>query len=162
MIQLLTNNNSNLINKNRVKCNVINNNLNWFESKKISDQSELSKQYATICQQHRQQKKWVLFINPDESSLDELANTHGVDISKVLCVNVKNKHNGSKQEAGSISLNIEQIKSVLCRGNCSAVILSNALFKQAEIVQLNNCAKKGETQCLLLKTIEPKEKIKLH
>ncbi len=161
MFQHLTNNTNNLTNKNLTICNIVNNNINWFESKKISDQSELSKQYATICQQHKQQKKWVLFINPDEASLDELANTHGVDISKVLCVNVKSKHNGSKQE-DSISLNIEQIKSVLCRGNCSAVILSNALFKQAEIVQLNNCAKKGETKCLLIKTIKAKENVKLH
>jgi cell division inhibitor SulA len=144
------------------KCHIENNHINWFESKSITGKYELSKQYASICQQHIEQKKWVLFINPDEASLEQLASVHGVDISKVLCVNVKNKHYAANQEETK-NLNIEQIKSVLCRGNCSAVILSNAFFKQEEIVELNSCAKQGETQCLVLKTaLQTSASIKLH
>jgi cell division inhibitor SulA len=135
---------------------------NWFEYRSIMGKSELSKQYASVCHQHSQQKKWVLFINPDEASLEQLANIHGVDVSKVLCVSVKNKHVGAQQDETSMNLNIAQIKSVLCRGNCSAVILSNAFLKQEEIVELKLSAEQGETQCLVLKTIQQKERVKLH
>lgn len=162
MLTSLISNTNNLNGTNKSKGNIVNNNTDWFEYKNISNKFELSKQYATICQQHEQQKKWVLFINPDEASLEQLANIHGVDVSKVLCVNVKDKYIDDNHKEKSLGLTIEQIKSVLCRGNCSAVILSNASFKQDEITALNSCAKQGETQCLVLKTIEAKEKTKLH
>jgi cell division inhibitor SulA len=124
----------------------------WLQLADVESQQELSSHYATICQQHNQEKKWVLFINPEESSLDQLAQTHGVDISKVLCVSFKgkNKVNNALDEK-SAHLDIEQIKNVLCRGNCSAVILSNAYFSPVEIIALDNCARLGETQCVLLK-----------
>ena len=127
-------------------------NGNWFELKNITDQYELSQQYATICHLHKKQKKWVLFINPDEASLEQLSSTHGVDISKILCVSVKGRHVNNKKNNVDISLNIEQIKSVLCRGNCSAVILSNAFLAKSEVAELNTCAQLGETQCVLLST----------
>ena len=157
-------------NKHLTASKIENNQANWFESKNVTGKYELSEQYASICQQHEQQKKWVLFINPDEASLEQLAKSHGVDISKVLCVNVKNKPGIDAQDGELLNLNIKQIKNVLCRGNCSAVILSNAIFKEEEIIELNSCAKQGETQCLLLKTIptklvqkiNPKENAKLH
>jgi len=161
MISTLTNNTNNLTSKNIKECNIANNE-NWFELKNITDKSELSKQYATICQQHKQQKKWVLFINPDEASLEQLANIHGVDISKVLCVNVKDKANDDNHNEKTANLNIEQIKSVLCRGNCSAVILSNAFLEQEEILELTDCAEQGETQCLILKTLTYRENTILH
>jgi len=165
MIHTLISNNNQLTEINRE-----NNHANWFESKNVTGKNELSKQYASICQQHKQQKKWVLFINPDEASLEQLAKIHGVDISKVLCVNVKNKPGIDAQDGELLNLNIKQIKNVLCRGNCSAVILSNASFKQEEIIELNSCAEQGETQCLVLKTfpdklvktIYQKESAKLH
>jgi cell division inhibitor SulA len=146
-------NNTNVIN------NVIENAIStplakqtWLQLASVENQQELSSHYATICQQHNQEKKWVLFINPEESSLEQLAQTHGVDISKVLCVTFKgkNKVNNSLNEK-SPYLNIEQIKNVLCRGNCSAVILSNASFAADEITALDSCARLGETQCILLK-----------
>jgi len=166
MLQTISNNNKDLTINSVIQCNEDNNSPHWFESKSIIGKYELSKQYASICQQHRQQKKWVLFINPDESSLEQLSTIHGVDISKVLCVNVKVKQGSTKQEETLINLNIEQIKNVLCRGNCSAVILSNAMLKQDEIVELNTCAIQGETQCIVLKTvtksIDKKQNFKLH
>jgi len=162
MFTTLTNNTKDLNNTNMLNCNTTRSDVNWFEFKSIADKYELSKQYATICQQHKKQRKWVLFINPDEASLEQLAKKHDVDISKVLCVNLKDKHNCDNQHKKSVSLNIEQIKNVLSRGNCSAVILSNAIFKQKEIVELNQCAKQGETQCLVLKTTAGKGNTNIH
>ena len=124
----------------------------WLQYASAENNQELSSHYVTICQQYKQDKKWVLFINPEESSLEQLAQTHGVDVSKILCVSFKgkNKTNNLVTER-SAHLDIEQIKSVLCRGNCSAVILSNASFSDDEIMVLDNCARLGETQCVLLK-----------
>lgn len=124
----------------------------WLKTAYVENNQELCSQYADICQQHNQEKKWVLFINPEESSLEQLAQIHGVDVSKVLCVSFKGKNKTNNViDKKSAHLDIEQIKSVLCRGNCSAVILSNATFQAQEIAELNSCAQFGETQCVLLK-----------
>jgi len=124
----------------------------WLKLASVENHTELSSKYAAICQQHKQEKKWVLFINPEESSLEQLAKTHGVDISKVLCVSFKGKNKiNNMLDSKSAHLDIEQIKSVLSRGNCSAVILSNASFGTEEMAALNSSARLGETHCVLLK-----------
>jgi cell division inhibitor SulA len=144
------NTHSNNINNNPLnKCLV---DQDWLKLTNVDNHQELSSQYANICQQHHQEKKWVLFINPEESSLEQLAQTHGVDISKVLCVSFKGKNKTNHLlNDKSAHLDIEQIKNVLCRGNCSAVILSNASFDANEMSALDSCARLGETQCVLLK-----------
>ncbi len=119
--------------------------VNWLQHTNVNDNYELSNQYAHICQQHKLEKKWVLFINPEESSIEQLAKTHGIDVSKILMVNYK----GAVKSHTKIDL--EQIKSVLSKGNCSAVILSNTDFECEEITQLENSACEGKTQCVLLK-----------
>ena len=120
-------------------------NVNWLQHTNVTTDFELSNQYANICQQHKQEKKWVLFINPEENSIEKLAKTHGIDVSKILMVNYKNTStNRAKVE-------LKQIKSVLSKGNCSAVILSNSLFKANEIAQLESAAKTGKTHCFLVK-----------
>ena len=132
----------------------------WLKLASVENHTELSSKYADICQQHKQEKKWVLFINPEESSLEQLAQTHGVDISKVLCVSFKGKNKvNNLLDAKSAHLDIEQIKSVLCRGNCSAVILSNASFGASEMAALDDCARLGETQCVLLKNNRTNESV---
>lgn len=120
-------------------------NVAWLQQTDVNDDFELSNQYAYICQQHIHTKKWLLFINPEESSIEKLAKTHGVDVSKILMVNYKN----SAKNHSKIAL--AQITSVLSKGNCSAVILSNTDFTQDEISQLENSACQGKTQCLLVK-----------
>ena len=131
------------------KLNMVNNNQqlasNWIRHTKVNNNLELSSQYANICQQHGQEKKWLLFINPEESSIEQLAKTHGVDVSKILMVTDKNTSTTQSK------IELEQIKSVLSKGNCSAVIVSNADFKSEEISQLENSAYQGKTQCVLLK-----------
>ncbi len=124
----------------------------WLQLANVDNYQELSSHYATICQQHGQEKKWVLFINPEESSLEQLVQTHDVDISKVLCVSFKGKNKTQHLcDENSAHLDVGQIKKVLCRGNCSAVILSNANFSADDIAALGQSARFGETQCIVLK-----------
>lgn len=137
------NNNISVIN--RVYDNNTQLNVNWLQHTNVNDNFELSNQYAHICLQHKQEKKWVLFINPEESSIEQLAKTHGVDASKVLMVNFRS------DLTADTKVNLERVKSVLSKGNCSAVILSNSNFKNEEIIQLENAACEGKTQCVLLK-----------
>ena len=123
-------------------------NANWLQYTNVNDDVELCNQYAHICLQHKQEKKWVLFINPEESSIEQLAKIHGLDVSKVLMVNYRNSKSAVKSH---LKIDLEQIKSVLSKGNCSAVILSNTNFKNEEIAQLENAASEGQTQCVLVK-----------
>lgn len=120
-------------------------NANWLQCTNVEDDFELSNQYAHICQQYKQEKKWVLFINPEESSIEQLAKVHDIDVSKILLVNYKSTINTHTK------INLERVKSVLNKGNCSAVILSNTNFNSEEITQLENSACEGKTQCVLLK-----------
>ena len=136
-------NNINIINNSKEIST--NTNANWLQLTNVNNNFELSNQYAYICQQHKQQKKWVLFINPEESSIEQLAHTHDIDASKILMVNYKNS------TRGNIRVELAHIKSVLSKGNCSAVIVSNSSFVTQEIAQLESSAKKGKTQCFLLK-----------
>ena len=141
-------NNLNVINN---STSIDNNTIaNWLQLTQVNNNIELSKQYAHICQQHKQQKKWVLFINPEESSIEQLAQTHDIDASKVLMVNYKSSVNGN------IKVDLAHITSVLSKGNCSAVIVSNSSFAIQEIAQLESSAKKGETRCFLLKNTASK------
>lgn len=142
-----------MFNTNNNNINMITNNynnsasldINWLQHTKVNDSLELSDQYANICQQHKQENKWVLFINPEESSIEQLAKTHGIDVSKILMVNYKNT---SKTRA---KVELEQIKSVLSKGNCAAVILPNSIFAANEIAELESSAKSGQTHCFLVK-----------
>jgi cell division inhibitor SulA len=136
-------NNISMINK--VCNNNVTLNVNWLQHTKVNDNFELSNQYANICQQHKQENKWVLFINPEESTIDQLAKTHGIDVSKILMVNYKN----TSTTRAKIELN--QIKSVLSKGNCAAVILSNSIFAANEIAELESSAEIGKTHCFLVK-----------
>lgn len=120
-------------------------NINWLQHTNVTNHFELSNQYATICQQHKQEKKWVLFINPEENSIEQLAKTHDIDVTKILMVNYKsNVTNRAKVE-------LKQIISVLSKGNCAAVILSNSVFEADEITQLESSARMGKTHCFLMK-----------
>jgi len=139
-----TNNNDiNTISNSNNNSSIIN--LNWLQQANVSNDFELSNQYANICQQHKQEKKWVLFINPEENSIEKLAKTHGIDVSKILMVNYKNT------ATNRAKIGLKQMKSVLSKGNCSAVILSNSMFDDSEIAQLESSAKTGRTHCFLVK-----------
>jgi len=142
---MFSTNNSNINMINNSRDNKAKLNANWLKHTKVNDSFELSNEYAHICLQHKQEKKWVLFINPEESSIEQLAKTHDIDVSKILMVNYKSTAKGNTK------IDLKHVKSVLSKGNCSAVILSNTNFKGEEITQLENSACEGKTQCVLLK-----------
>ena len=112
----------------------------WLDIINIENKADLSKQYADICQQHHLDNKWILMINPEDLSLSQLANTNGIDTSKILKVNT----NKSK-------VALKNIENALSKGNCSAVVLCNASLKHEEIFKLNRSAQQGKTACIVLK-----------
>tara|TARA_R110001592_G_scaffold48168_5_gene151972 strand:+ start:4795 stop:5238 length:444 start_codon:yes stop_codon:yes gene_type:complete len=142
---MLNTNNNNISMISEVYNNSSTVSINWLQHTHVTNNFELSNQYVSICQQHKQEKKWVLFINPEEHSIEQLAQTHGIDVSKILMVNYKNTSSTRAKIA------LKQITSVLSKGNCAAVILSNSLFEADEIAQLERSAKRGKTHCFLVK-----------
>jgi len=113
---------------------------NWLNVKNIENQQQLSRQYTDICQQHCLQKKWILVINPQKNALAHLSDSAWLDTSKILQVNTN-----------KVKVNLENIEKALSKGNCAAVILSNASLAQAELSHLADCARKGKTPCFILK-----------
>jgi len=111
----------------------------WIDVRKLKAEHNLTEQYADICQQHELNKKWILMINPEDDYLDKLAEQNNVDTSKILKVNTR-----------KTKLNIKNVESALCKGNCSAVILCNPSLKKAELSQLKISAEKGKTPCIVL------------
>ncbi len=116
----------------------------WLQKKSVANNLEVSSHYADICQQNKHQHKWVLFINPEEASMDQLASFDEIDTSKALCATVKVSTKGENKKA------IELIKQALSQGNCSAVVLSNTILNQEEVAQLELYAAMGETRCEVL------------
>lgn len=135
------------INKLNVKNanNIINsphiiNSTNWLDIRESSNELELIQQYADICQQHNISNKWILMINPENNSLEQLTSKYQINTSKILRV-----------DTNKVKISINNIQTALSKGNCSAVILCNASLKQYELSQLTECAKQGKTQCIILK-----------
>lgn len=119
-----------------------NHDTSWLQRLNIDNHQSLFDHYSMTCQKNQQQNKWVLIINPDEASIEQLSSTTNIDPSKILCT-----------KANTEILTISLINKILLRGNCSAVILTNTTFAQHEIEELTANAKIGETQCILLKTV---------
>lgn len=127
----------NQVNQN-VQNNVVVKNLG-IDVRKLNIDDSLTEQYANICQQHEINKKWILMINPEDQTLEKLTKTNKVDCSKILKVNTNKTR-----------VNLKNIESALCKGNCSAVILCNPSLKNDELEQLNRCAIQGRTACVVL------------
>jgi len=109
----------------------------WLDVKKINN-ATLPLAYQQICQKHNQQDKWILMVNPEPKSLKQLNHDNNV-ANHVLRV-FSNK----------VKVDIDNIKKALHSGNCSAVILCDAIFSQEEIDQLLASAQQGKTKCILL------------
>ena len=125
------------------KANRINNiTRKWMNIQSIENNHQLTKLYNKVCLQHSPAHKWILMINPEGESLEQLANQHDIDVSKILRVDTKNS-----------SITLSSLTKVLNKGNCSAIILANTDFKQEEISHLSNCAQQGNTQCIVLNNV---------
>lgn len=111
----------------------------WLDQRVISTSQEFSQQYQEICQQHHLEHKWILMINPEDSSLEELSKSDAIDAQKILRVNTEEN-----------KLNVEHIEMALKKGNCSAIIVSNAHLNEQQITQLSKSAQRGKTQCIVI------------
>ncbi len=112
---------------------------NWIDVRNVSDEQSWLEQYTNICQQHEINKKWILMINPEDQSLEQLSKIHHIDTSKILKVNTN-----------KAKMNLQNLASALCKGNCSAVILCNPSLQSDELAQLNQCAAVGNTAFIVL------------
>ena len=110
-----------------------------LDIRNIQMNESLFEQYAEIYQQHEINRKWILMINPEDYSLEQLSKANKIDPSKILKVNTNKKR-----------INLNNIESVLCNGNCSAVILCNPCLEREELKLLKQYARKGKTACIVL------------
>lgn len=110
----------------------------WFDVRQVNHINQLSSEYQELCQKHDHSKKWILMVDAERESLKKL-NHQKVDQSKVLLVN-----------SNKVKVNITAIEKALSSGNCSAVILCDSIFEEAQIAQLTESARKGKTKCILL------------
>ncbi len=111
----------------------------WCNIVRVKNSHDLSAKYQDICQSHHDDNKWILMINPENDSLEQLSNLGKIKPEKILKVN-----------ANKVNVSLEHIKNTLLKGTCSAMILSDAHFSQAELKQIAQCATVGKTQCILL------------
>ncbi|WP_286267208.1 hypothetical protein [Thalassotalea atypica] len=110
----------------------------WIDVKEVKQSQKLSNEYAQLCQKHDKSNKWILMVDPQVNSLRKVSHT-SVDKSKLLLLN-----------SHKVKVDIAAIEKALCSGNCSAVILCDAMFEQEEISKLSASARKGKTKCILL------------
>jgi cell division inhibitor SulA len=123
----------------------------WLNIKDVKNEENMTQQYVDIYQEHRLNNKWILMINPDNKPLALLSDQGEIDPKKILKVNA---HKGN--------INLENIEDALVKGNCAAVILCNATLEKSQIELLTQCAKKGKTQCIILRSEPSKKKQHLH
>lgn len=123
----------------------------WCNIISVNSLGDVSEKYQDICQNHHDDKKWILMINPENSSLEQLSNMGKINPAKILKVN-----------ANKVNVSLEHIKNTLLKGTCSAMILSNANYNQAELKEISRCAALGKTQCILLQKTNCKAINQLH
>ncbi len=111
----------------------------WCNIIEVNNAYDLSAHYQDICQNHHNEHKWILMINPENDSLEQLSTMGKINPERILKVN-----------ASKVNVSLEQIKNTLLKGTCSAMILSNAHYNQAQLKEISHCAALGETHCILL------------
>ena len=145
-------NNNNLITSSLVKPTTKSTkNTQWCNVVNISSTYDISKNYQTICQNYHADHKWILMVNPDDKPLEQLSASGKINPERILKVN-----------ANKVNINFLHIKSTLLKGTCSAIILTKAVFTQAELNELSQCAEQGKTQCILLQHSNTEQQNKLH
>lgn len=156
-----------MININKVNLKIDNNNLainsviesaqqnnlstTWFNIIRVKNSGDLSDKYQDICQSHYSDNKWILMINPEHESLDQLSMMGKINPEKILKVN-----------ANKVNVSLEHIKNTLLKGTCSAMILSNAHYNETELQEISRCAAQGKTQCIFLQTTKTQALKHLH
>ncbi|WOH38667.1 hypothetical protein RI844_05470 [Thalassotalea fonticola] len=112
-------------------------NQTWFNIKHVDNEQFFSSDLAKVCAKNQKQKRWILCVDGDESSLQTLA--ENVDTSKILRVN------GQRQPIA-----FDKIARALLKGNCSTVILCDHDFSERQLMMLQSCARQGNTECIVV------------
>ncbi|MGB1262154.1 MAG: hypothetical protein ACPG52_04500 [Cognaticolwellia sp.] len=123
----------------------------WCNIVRVKDDKDLTQKYQNICQNHDDAHKWILMINPESDSLDQLSIMGKIKPEKILKVN-----------ANKVNISLEHIKNTLLKGTCSAMILSDAQYDQKQLQEISRCAAQGETQCIILQKNTTKATSQLH
>ena len=150
-LNLNLNNNSLTINSVMDKPREINLSTPWCNVVQVNSAYDLSEKYQNICQNHHAANKWILMINPENESLEQLSNLGKIDPAKILKVN-----------ANKVNVSFEHIKNTLLKGNCSAMILSDTNYSQVQLKEISRCAALGKTQCILLQKANTQQSSQLH
>lgn len=116
------------------------NKSSWCDIINVDSKRGYSKSYQDIFKTHAVDNKWILVVNPESELLEQLHSEGKINPKKILKVNTN-----------KVNVKIEHIKNALLKGNCSALILSNAYFSECELAQLSLWADEGKTQCVILK-----------
>tara|TARA_R110000737_G_scaffold317535_1_gene328240 strand:- start:9994 stop:10464 length:471 start_codon:yes stop_codon:yes gene_type:complete len=123
----------------------------WCNVIRVKNSYDLSEKYQNICQIHHNDNKWILMINPENDSLEQLSMMGKINPEKILKVNVN-----------KVNINLEHIKNTLLKGNCSAIILSNAHYNNAQLKEISRSAALGKTQCIILQKRHIPQPSQLH
>jgi cell division inhibitor SulA len=105
----------------------------------IVNEQQYMSEITTICQQYASDKRWVLMINPNDKSLEQLVTCQQIKATNILRVN------GAKHKVSILA-----IEKALMTGNCAVVIICSNEFTRAELSELKYCASIGNTQCIIL------------
>ena len=128
------------INSDAVNSDAVNNEYHWLNARTINTPLSLTKEYLNICKEFHNNNKWILMVNPENDCLDELSTKSDNNSLKVLRVH-----------SNKVNVSVNNIETALRKGNCSVVVLCNAFFTESELTSLSASAKKGNTQCIILK-----------
>lgn len=123
----------------------------WCNIVPVNSPYDLSEKYQDICQNHHDDNKWILMINPENNSLEQLSSMGKINPEKILRVN-----------ANKVNVSLEHIKNTLLKGTCSAMILSDTDYNQAQIREISRCAALGKTHCILLQKTNFQQASQLH
>ncbi len=102
----------------------------------------ISQEISELCTKHKNNKKWILLINNEESTVSTLQQQRSIDTSKVLHIN-----------NGKVKVNADNIETALSTGNCSAVVLADNNLQTEQIIHLHKCAKRSNTAFVLLDNV---------
>jgi len=120
--------------------------LSKLDIRTLSDEQLLVNEYANICSQYKSTERWIMMVDPEADSLEQLVMDHSIDPTRVL--RVSSRHHPVK---------LNNIERTLLKGNCSALILCNPKLKSKEVSKLTKVVAQSDTQCIILNT-----KHKLH
>lgn len=111
----------------------------WLNVQQVGEAKDMSNQVASIYQKYRHMNKWILVVNPQAQSINQLQLDENIDRSKILCVHSK-----------KVNVELANLEKTLSKGNCAAVVICDSLIDREDMEKLENCAQAGKTRCIFL------------